>query len=591
MYCLDDIISNLRKKRMSCQRIDLLWHSGPRDRGANTRNVLACLVLAGLLLPVFSAAQSARVPAARFSDSFLPGDEIVETIRHGFARAGRASPFTSFPVGLRQCEAAAAELGRDPAADPDTLARLGNLLESLRGSAVEVSLDLSYRANLRTADELVEPYEKKSGIDLYRLYLDEPAPFRLTLGFSGESGLAVLAEDTLRREYRGQLFRFDNFWQLGDPDNPVGIENHDFTRGYLSWSRDRFRVLFGRDRVHFGPETFSSLLVSDRLPYWDSLRVNLPVGPVRMDWYVATIPAMKVDGTPLLPQDPYSYVPQDPADPQDPTIILDALHRFEWRTRSFRVAVAGNVTYVRPNNYFEISDFFPVLSWHSNDVIPNNLRLILDFSWVFLPGWTLSGQAGYDDISAEIFGVGDNPVPTVDAYILGLRRDGGTPERRRTAILEGGFTHYLWGSFDEVATSHGTPSSGTLARAIYRFRLDWSAEALPLTSPYGPGAAWVKGAYILRQVLPDLDLRADALVLSKNREANLLATVFLRDPAVQNAARTLYTEISAEALYTLAGFTFRVRPLFAVRDGTPWFELSLGATLGLHSKISVSEEL
>lgn len=521
------------------------------------------------------------------TDSFMPGDELVEAIRFGFSRAGLASPFTSFPVGIRQCESAVEELRMNPSADPDVLSRLDELLVSYMIGAVEAGADLAYQMYLRTSDELIETASVTNGIDLYRLYLNQPAPVRADVAYSGRAGFSLRAESTLRRENDSKRFHLDNFWQMGGAGNPVGIENHDFTRGYVAYSNGTFRVLFGRDKIHLGPETFSSILPSNRLPYWDSLRATVPMGPVRMDWYLSTIPSYKLDDDAPLdaPTNPFGYYGES-----DQNIILNALHRFEWRSQSFRVALTGNVIYVRPNNYFELSDLFPALSWHANDVEPNNLCLVLDFSWAFLPGWTLSGQAGYDDISATIVGVGDNKVPTIDAYVLGLRWDGGTIQRRQNALLEFGFTHYLWGSYDEVATGHDFAtgsSSGTLARAIYRFRLDWGAAALPLTSPYGPGALWLRGGYSFKNLIPGMDLHAEGLVLSKNTLANLITTDYTADSTVENGARNLYTEISLGLSYEFAGIQFLLQPLFAVRDDKAWAELSLGVSYGFHMKKQV----
>lgn len=513
------------------------------------------------------------------ADVRMPGDPLVEAVRGAYSRAGRVQPFTSFPVTEDEIRRAVDALSRDSSVSEEDLALLEGMFPASEGDRIEVKLDLSYRGYLRTSEEYIEEAcAFENGIDLYRLYLSEPPPVRLSLGWQGENGFFLRAEQALRRELDvSDYFKADNFWQLGDPDNPVGIENHDMVRGILGWARDGWRLTFGRDRIHLGPETFSTLLVSDRIPYLDSVRVSMPFGPFRMDWYIATIPPFRLstDGD-LADPNPYGYYRED-----DQTIIVDALHRFEWRGRAVRVALAGNVTYVRPNNYFEISDFFPVLSWHSNDVVPNNLRLVLEGSWCFLPGWTVSAQAGYDDISAQTFGVGDTGVPTVDAYILALRRDGGTVEKPWIAILEGGYTHFLWGSFDETATGHGT-SSGTLARAIYRLRVDWGAQALPLTSPYGPGSLWLRGSFDLPNPAPSLSLRAEGLFLSKNRLADLVNTPYTYDAAVAEAPRTIYGEVSLMARYVWRAFTLTLTPILAVRDGEFWAEAAIGGNFRLH---------
>lgn len=411
----------------------------------------------------------------------MPGDTLVEAVRSAYSRTGRVQPFTSFPVTEDEIRRAVEELARDPAADGDALDALRDRLPAQ--DRLEAGMELSYVRYLRTSEEYIEDYPDKNGIDLYRLYLSEPAPIRYYLGWEGADGLFLNAEQTLRRELdNGDFFKDDNFYQIGQARNPVAIENNNFTRGVLGWSRNGYRFAFGRDQAHIGPETWSSLFVSDRLPYLNAARASIPFGPFRMDWYAATIRPLEVVNTSLDPVDPYGYFRTD-----NQTLILDVLHRFEWRGRRIRLAVAGTQTMARPNNYFELSDFFPILSWHSTHPKPYNGRTVYDASWCFLPGWTVSGQAGFDDFDAGAIGVGDTDIPTIDAYILGLRWDGGSEGRRMIAGVEGGYTHYLWGSFDEVAVGHTLTSSGTLSRAVYRLRLDDGAQGIPLTSPYGPG--------------------------------------------------------------------------------------------------------
>ena len=67
----------------------------------------------------------------------------------------------------------------------------------------------------------------------------------------------------------------------------MSIDNNNFTRGNLGWVRNGYRFTFGREKAHIGPETFSSLLVSDRIPYLNcpaDLRPHraLPDGLVRV---------------------------------------------------------------------------------------------------------------------------------------------------------------------------------------------------------------------------------------------------------------------------------------------------------------------
>lgn len=516
----------------------------------------------------------------------MPGDALVEAVRSAYARAGRVQPFTSFPVMEDEIRRAVDELARDPEASEADLKALDRMLPPSSGNRLEADVDLAYMAYLRTSEEYIEDYPNKNGIDLYRLYLSQPVPVSWHVGWEGTDGLFLHAQQVLRREVgASDFFKPDNFWQLGQNRNPVAIENNSFMRGVLGWSRNGYVVSFGRDKAHYGPETFSSLYVSDRIPYWDSLRASVPLGSFRLDYYAATMRALKLYNTSIDP-DPaseYGYYRQE-----NQTVVVDVMHRLEWRGRKVRVAVGGDSTMVRPNNYYELSDFFPILSWHENYPKPYNLRVMADASWCFLPGWTASAQVGFDDFDASIIGVGDTGVPTIDAYILGLRWDSGTPERPVKAALEGGYTHYLWGSFDETAVRHGL-SSGTLARAVYRLRLDDEAQGIPLTSPYGPGALWLRAGLNLPKLRPDLSLEAGALLLSKNTAADLLNTPYATSETVANARRMIYGELSVSARYTWKSFAFTCAPLLAVRDGTVWGELALGASYALDLRVPIGE--
>ena len=533
----------------------------PRFRHRGGSKPIISVLLLGILLV-----------SGLFADPRMPGDPLLEALRSAYVRAGRVQPFTSFPVTEDESRGAVDELARDPAADSETVEALRAALPP--PDRLDAGIALSYVRYLRTSEEYVEDYADKNGIDLYRLYLSEPAPIRYYLGWEGADGLFLSMEQTLRRQMDdADFFKEDNFYPLGADGNPVAIENNNFTRGNLGWVRNGYRFSFGREKAHIGPETWSSLWISDRIPYINAARTSIPIGPFRMDWYVSTIRPLEVVNTGLDPADPYGYFRTD-----NQTVILDILHRFEWRGRRVRVAVGGDQTIARPNNYFELADFFPILSWHSTHPKPYNPRAIADASWVFLPGWTVSGQAGFDDFNAGIIGVGDTEIPTIDAYILGLRWDGDASGRRVAAALEGGYTHYLWGSYDEVAVGHTATSSGTLGRAVYRLKLDEGSQGIPLGSPYGPGALWFRGGLDLPDLGPGLSLKAGAPLLSKNTAADLLNTLYEASSAVENAPRTLYFELAASARYSWKSLSFTFAPLFAVRDGEIWAELALGAS-------------
>jgi hypothetical protein len=124
---------------------------------------------------------------------------------------------------------------------------------------------------------------------------------------------------------------------------------------------------------------------------------------------------------------------------------------------------------------YTLADFFPFSSVHETDVRPFNSMMILDVSWTS-GNWRFAAEYGLDDFDARIFGIPDDPIPTIPALIVEVRYTDDT----WMALLSGGSTHYLWGNYS-------TP----LGKAVYRILLDNGVEELPLTSPYGPGATWI----------------------------------------------------------------------------------------------------
>jgi hypothetical protein len=144
----------------------------------------------------------------------------------------------------------------------------------------------------------------------------------------------------------------------------------------------------------------------------------------------------------------------------------------------------------RENNALHLADIFPVFSWHNGHVGGHNFSLLADALWSLVPGLDLYLQAAYDDISAaDLLGLPDTELPTIDAYLLGLAWETGLASRPLSLTLEAGITHYLWGNFH--AYDYALDKGNYLARAVYRYRSQRGVHLLPLTSPYGPGARWL----------------------------------------------------------------------------------------------------
>jgi hypothetical protein len=270
------------------------------------------------------------------------------------------------------------------------------------------------------------------------------------------------------------------------------------------------------------------------------------------------------------------------------TIILDAMHRFEYSFPKLRLAVTAQQIVAREKNSIYIADVFPVFSWHNGWVGPHNLSLVLDGSYAPGGGVELYAQAGYDDVNAgDLLGVGDTEIPTISAYLLGAAVD--RPTRggdRWKAKLEGGTTHFLWGNFHEYDIERGN----YLARAIYRYERDEEYVLLPLTSPYGPGARWLtlQGAFRWKE---GFGLTGEARLVRKNVDASLVTTSYdnfgaAKEGEMQNR---WYAEVSAYKRFPY-GITLFFRPAYVIRSGAAWPEITLGGSVEFSHRAAVEWE-
>ena len=104
-----------------------------------------------------------------------------------------------------------------------------------------------------------------------------------------------------------------------------------------------------------------------------------------------------------------------------------------------RAAVTGMGIFVRPNNAFALADFFPVSSWHAAQNRPFNLSLVFDLEAALFPGFRVMAQFGFDDVNAaDLFGVGDAPIPTIPAAIAGFEFQRASGPRQAGAVRGAG---------------------------------------------------------------------------------------------------------------------------------------------------------
>ena len=491
----------------------------------------------------------------------------VRTLRGLYLQAGVAFPTGGFPVSTPTLVDFALRLAAR-VHDPALHVAIEDYLERLGCEPGEVELAIINRfaleGHLRGGEQ--------GPPDVVREHLQRPRLWELSMAWSIPDRAAFLIEVITQREYL-EDHPPSNLPTFGLSGNPVALENDQLGRGLLWYDFDPLELHFGRERVHFGPLR-SSLLPSERLPYLDMLRLTLPLGSLTMDLMISSLQNRRAkSGYPDLDLTGTEFEFQK-------NTIFANLHRFEYHFGRMRAAVTGMGIFVRHKNAFALADFFPVASWHATQYRPFNLSLVFDLEAVLFPGFRVMGQLGFDDVSLESLGIGDAPIPTIPAVIAGLEYRRHLARATIHGYAEGGYTHYLWGNFDDE-------SHAILARAIYRLRLDQNVYLLPLTSPYGPGAIWLLAEAGL-ELLNGLSTALQAELVFTNPDVDLISTDYPlhygTDPALGALAnKTGSLALSAEVGYApwdrLALYA-RPKVLLWQQAGAG-FELTVGASAAL----------
>lgn len=539
-------------------------------------------------------------------ETYSGNSDLVRQLNAVYMQAGRAFPTASFPVDKKELHAYAVDLRRS-SNNPRVRKKLDLYLEQLnyRPESREIvsKEKVSYEHYLRS-----DPVYIKD-VDYYRSYV-EMTPFfywALSAGQDGGTGIHVSME--LERQNDPDGYPSSNLFESAEK-NPVAVENYFIDTGYLAHRSEGFLIQFGRSPMHFGAAEFSSFLPSDRLPFMDALYYSWEFGPLKMTSYISSlynsaggseIADMREANLPNIEKNAldtgtimYNPEPDSGDDYQfvafDRTMILSAMHRFEWAFERLRLGITSMHLSSRVNNSFHIGDVFPVFSWHNGQVGVHNMSLVLEASLVPLPGLELFAQAGYDDINSEdISGVGDSSIPTIPAYLLGAVYSHDIGDRPAKYLLEGGYTHYLWGNFHEFDPNRGN----YLSRAIYRYLRDEETVLLPLTSPYGPGSLWLRGD-IAVQFSPLWRGSFRAETVFKNTRADLVTTAYVADKQVADAAMELWGYYAATLEFTkeiAAGcrLSMYTEPAVVVRDTQVWPEMSLGGSLHFVHKTYVNK--
>jgi hypothetical protein len=505
-------------------------------------------ILAFLLLSAGSG--GAQVPASLFDDPF--------DLRMLYVLSGRVLPSGNSPYSGAAARSMLEDLqGSLTDKNSEAVADAISRLDDSDVPMVDIRFTTRYEHYFRPSEPL-SYLEWSAKVDPLGI---------LTMSYQTDLSLALFIEATIQREYYLPNLPDNGFSSL--PGNPVAIENNFVRLGYLMYSSHPLEIVFGRQEFSLGPSPLTSLIVSREVPFLDALDVNLSLGRLHMTLLLSTLENRQTVND-LAPVGPYDFTK---------TVILHNIHYFEYDFGFIRAGIGGQVVINRPENAFQIADFFPVFSWHNASIVPNNLTLTVDVSAVPLPGLEVYAQYGFDDINATVFGGNDASIPTIDAGLIGVAWRDRWPQSSLEAILEAGFTHYLWGSFEDDVP---------LARAINRVYLDGMGQWMPLNSPFGPGVTWVLARASVATPW-NLDINASVNFLARNPLASLVGP-YEADVVVASASRELSLQAGIEVVFTpWKWLRVTLEPEIYVTAHRTWMELTIGAGTALEARRSIKE--
>lgn len=470
-----------------------------------------------------------------------------------FLRAGALYPLSSWPASANEIIRA---LGRLAADEPSFSEEATLLIEELKGRSdgSYASIAFALASRLDGFDRAL-PSEPAKTYDTRMRYIDAPPIARLDLGHADPRGIHADLSVRFRKEWSGDFSQKTNLPSLGAESNPLAIDNHVMERADLRLDRGVLGFAFGRSPVKFGSSGFHSLYPDDGIPYLDRIGLSVRDGALGFDWYVATIqPIRSYDGYDIAPADQL-----EGGDDQRPTVLT--AKRIALYRPNFRFGIGQLAVYSRSNAYYTITDFIPLLDLHSSDVKPNNLSFILEFGWVPSPGLELYTTIGLDEISGDTFGIADSEIPTIWAAVFGAKGMLKLPsfDAILRPSIQLGYAHYLWGNYDAAASSHGDAPSD-LAKAVYRYRLDNGSILMPLTSPFGPGAAWIELDASLSAAGFPIRLGLEALILAKHPLADLVATPYAQDTALSRFPPFALAALGLDLAYSRGNTALSVKP-------------------------------
>lgn len=487
---------------------------------------------------------------------------LVRSIELLYSRSNLVFPTTQYPISRYELYQAARSLERH-AVSPAERDRIAAFLERIAYSPevyrYGIGLDLAAQAfvpdGVRTDEYLM----------LSRKGLPVAA---VQLGVRRDDGPGLFLQTEFGREFAS--FSNDNpltNLPLYEDGVPFVGEYLDVTAAYLYYRLGTLELVAGRSPLHLGPSRFSSLLVSQDVPFLDAVRLTIPFGDLRLSWSAATLENRRTVGEPERGELPIGY-------DFGRNIILYSLQRVEYSRRRVRAGLGLQALTARRGNMLLLSDFFPVAGAFQSEAPVSNVSLVADLSIAIRPGIAGFAQAGLDELDLQVFGQDDSNVPTVFAALGGVHLRREEPTAVWDGVLEIGDTHYLWGSFEDEEY---------LSRAIYRRALVGEGRHLPLSSPYGPGVSWLRGQ-VRTESPAGMDYGLELLVRWINPAASLTAIrdtpgSYRRDADTALTERELALSLSGELGYRpWEHMRLSVAPVFEVRDSDTWVEVILSIT-------------
>jgi len=512
-----------------------------RETGRWTTSRLRVLVSLTMLILAAGAADG-------LDRLYRPDDPPVVELLRLYRVSGIPFPTVSFPVSGSWLHAAVDDLrGRSPGA---LARRLAEYQESL-GYAPDV-LDVGVESTFRPQIYL-ETDDPREGIDEI-LHREDPLASLELSGAVDEGPLLFTRVEAIRQ------YDVDYPSNLTPPQdgNPIPYEFNNVYEGYLFVPLGYLTFTLGRQPIALGPSPRASIALAD-VPYHDALRLTLDLGPIRMHHLVSSVDnkRARTDVDLPTPTELYAF---------DRNQIFFNTHYFEYRFDLWRVGTGANMVVARTMNNFNLSDFFPVFSWHNAYLLPRNMSAFVDATVAVAPGLELYGQASFDDIRTTSLGIGDEPFPTIPAFTGGSRYSVLAAGAAWDFGADFGYTHYLWGNF---------PREDGLARAIWRLRRAAPGYALPLTSPFGPGSAF---AILSADVFtPRFEARVLYEIVGRKPGANLFTTEHVESEVLAGASYLPTHRLEIAGRYRATdsiGITVRSGVLGS--QGTADFYLDLG---------------